>query len=220
MARRTLTPATIVDAAVAIAARAEPNGLTGRALGEALGVDRSAVWRHFADQDALLRAVGDRLVQLALAAVPDGLAPHHRMMALARALVATFAAHPHVGAAIAARTTQGPGEIDAVEFTLQALREAGVPRDQLARQQRALADAILGYAGFRAARALLSEEIRQRDQQAWMGAYATVSPVTHPAIAEHIVDLAAVTDDDVLETLLTALWAAVQTVVDHAEGTR
>ena len=142
------------------------------------------------------------------------------MMALARALVATFAAHPHVGAAIAARTTQGPGEIDAVEFTLQALREAGVPRDQLARQQRALADAILGYAGFRAARALLSEEIRQRDQQAWMGAYATVSPVTHPAIAEHVVDLAAATDDDVLETLLTALWAAVQTVVDHAEGTR
>lgn len=217
MARRTLTPALIVDAAVAIAARAEPNGLSGRVLGDELGVDRSAVWRHFADQDALLRAVGDRLVELALAVVPAGLPPHERMMALARALVGVFAAHPYVGAAIASRTTQGPGELAAVEFTLQALREAGVPRGQLARLQRTLADTLLGYAGFRAGRALLSEEIRQRDQQAWMGAYATVSPATHPAIAEQVGELAAVTDDEVLETLLAALWAIVRLVVDDPE---
>lgn len=216
MTRRTLTPAVIVDAAIAIAARGDANGLTGRTLGDELGVDRSAVWRHFQDQDALLRAVGDRLVQLALAAVPDGLPPHQRMMAFARALVATFATHPGVGAAVAGRTTQGPGELQAVEVTLQALREAGVPDHQLAAQQRTLADAILSYAGFRAGRALLSDEIRQRDQQAWMGAYATASPQQYPAIAAHVQQLAAVTDDDVLETLLAALWAAVQNVIDHA----
>ncbi|MFT3876505.1 MAG: TetR/AcrR family transcriptional regulator C-terminal domain-containing protein [Propioniciclava sp.] len=220
MARRTLTPATIVDAAVAIAARAEPDGLTGRVLGAELGVDRSAVWRHFKDHDALLRAVGDRLLRMALDAVPARLAPHERMMALARSVVGTFVAHPHVGAAISGRTTQGEGELAMVEFTLQALGEAGVPAEQCARQQRTLADTILGYAGLRASKALLSEEIRQRDQQAWMGTYATVSPQTHPAIARHVTDLAAVTDDDVLESLLAALWAAVRGVIDTVGGVK
>ncbi|MFT4296791.1 MAG: TetR/AcrR family transcriptional regulator C-terminal domain-containing protein [Micropruina sp.] len=219
MSRRLLSPAMIVDAAVAIAARPDAGPLTGRVLGDELGVDRSAVWRHFPDQDALLRAVGDRLLELALAAVPDGLDPERRMMALARAVVATFVDHPQIGAVIASRTTQGPGELATVEFTLRALREAGVPHDQVGRQQRILADTVLSYAGMRAGRALLTDEIRRRDQQAWMGTYATASAQTHPAIADHVHALAAVTDDEVLEGLLAALAIAVRTVAERpAEG--
>lgn len=218
MPRKTLTPAAIVDAAVAIAARADGPGLTGRTLGEELGVDRSAVWRHFADQDALLCAVGDRLLEMALAAVPPGLPPHERTMALGRAIVAVFAAHPHVGAVIGARTTQGPGELATVELTLTALREAGVPADQIAPQQRMIADVLLSYASQRAAQQLLPPELRRRDQQAWAGTYATVSPQTYPAIAAHAAELASVTDDAVLESLLSALWAAIQTVIARSEG--
>lgn len=219
MARRTLTPSAIVDAAIAIAARAEPHGLTGRVLGDELGVDRSAVWRHFKDQDALLRAVGDRLLTMALDEVPAGLAPQERMMALARALVRAFVAHPHVGAVLGGRTTQGAGEFAVVEFSLQALREAGVPADQIARQQRMIADTILSYASLRAGQVLLPPEVQRGDRQAWAGAYAAASPETYPAIAEHVMDLAAVSDDDVLEALLTALWAAVRTVIDtHPKG--
>lgn len=217
MARKTLTPSAIVDAAIAIAARSEPGGLTGRVLGDELGVDRSAVWRHFKDQDALLRAVGDRLLTMALEAVPAGLTPQDRMMALARALVGAFVAHPHVGAVLGGRTTQGPGEFAVVEFSLQALHEAGVPADQIARQQRMIADTILGYASLRAGQELLPPEVRRSDRQAWAGAYAVASPETYPAIAEHVMDLAAVSDDDVLEALLDALWAAVRAVINlHA----
>ena len=40
-----------------------------RSLGEAIGADPSAVYRHVRDKDELLRAVGDRLLQ----GVVDGL---------------------------------------------------------------------------------------------------------------------------------------------------
>ncbi|MFT4228197.1 TetR/AcrR family transcriptional regulator [Micropruina sp.] len=215
MPRQSLSPRLIVDAAVAIAGRPGASVLSGRALGDELGVDRSAVWRHFPDQDALLRAVGDRLLELALAAVPDGLDPEVRMRALARSVVATFVAHPQVGALIAGRTTQGRGELAMVEFTLCALREAGVPHDQVGRHQRVLADTILSYAGMRAGRALLSDDLRRRDQQAWVGTYATASAESYPAIADHVQELAAVTDDDVLESLLTALAVGVRAVADQ-----
>ena len=210
MARKTLTPAAIVDAALTITARKDATALTGGTLGKELGVDRSAVWRHFKDHDALLRAVGDRLLQMALDEVPSTLPPHERMMTLARALVRTFTAHPSIGMIISGRTTQGHGEFAVVEFTLQALHEAGVPDELIAPQQRMIADTIFSYASMRAAQALLPAELRCNDHQAWAGAYATLSPETHPAIARYSGELAAVSDDDVLETLLSALWVAVQ----------
>lgn len=210
--RAPLSPDRIVDAALAIAARAAPDGLTGRALGAELGVDRSAVWRHFVDRDALLLAVGDRLLAVALAAVPEDLAPHERMMALGRGIVAAYEAHPHVGALVACRTTQGPGEMAVVEAMLGALSEAGVPADQVPRYQRMLADTLLGYAGLRAGYACLAEDARRRDLQAWVGAYATAPAADFPEISARALDLAEVSDDDVFATLLDALWSAVRAV--------
>ncbi|MFT3660669.1 MAG: TetR family transcriptional regulator [Gordonia sp. (in: high G+C Gram-positive bacteria)] len=217
MPRRTLTQEAIVDAAVAVAGRREVESITGRVLGEELGVDRSAIWRHFADQDALLRAIGDRLLQTALAEVPEGLAPHDRMTAFARALVSVFAAHPAIGAVIGGRTTRGPGEFAVVEFTLTALTEVGVPADRIAAQQRMIADTVLGYASLRAHQELLPPDLRRGDVQAWSGSYAAASPQAHPAIARHALELAQVSDDQVLEALLEALWASVKTIVLEGE---
>ena len=213
MTRRTLTPETVVDAAVAIAARPEAPAITGRVLGDELGVDRSAVWRHFADQDALLRAIGDRLLAMALADVPAGLDPLDRMKALARSIVTTFAAHPTIGAVIGGRTTQGPGEFAVVEFTLRALEEVGLPGDRIAPQQRMIADTVLGYASLRAHQELLPPELRRGDRMAFAGAYAAASPDDYPAITRHALDLAQISDDQVLESLLDALWSSVQTLV-------
>lgn len=212
MARKTLTPETIVDAAIAISARNDGDAITGRTLGDELGVDRSAVWRHFADQDALLRAIGDRLLVMSLANVAADLPPHERMKALARSLVHTFEAHPSIGAAVAGRTTQEAAEFAVVEATLQALLEVGVPADRLAGQQRMIAETILGYANLRASQALLPPEIRRGDRLAWSDSYAAASRASYPAIAQHALDLATVSDDEVLELLLDALWASVQTI--------
>ncbi|WP_051107776.1 TetR/AcrR family transcriptional regulator [Actinomadura atramentaria] len=214
-----LTRERIVDAAVAIAARGEPDGLTGRALGAELGVDRSAVWRHFPDKDALLLAVGDRLLGMAAdrAAdrVPAGFGPRERLSALAREVVRVYVAHPYVGAAVASRTTRGPGEFRIVEAMLAALAEVGLAEADVVRYYRMLADTVLAYAGNRAQYAVLPPDVRSGDERAWLAEYAALNPAEFPEITARARRLAEVTDDTVLDTLLEGLWLAVSA---RAEG--
>ena len=209
-----LTAEAIVDAAVTIAARSEPDGLTGRALGEELGVDRSAVWRHFADRDALLLAVGDRLLQMAVAKVPVDVGPQRQLNALARSVVEMYVAHPYVGAAIACRTTRGPGELAAVEMMLNLLEKAGLSDDDIPRYQRALGDMMLAYAGMRAAYAILPHPVREAELQAWAGAYTTVSSERYPAIKTHWARLVGQDLAAVFSTMLDALWLAIRATAD------
>ncbi|WP_197023725.1 TetR/AcrR family transcriptional regulator [Rhodococcus sp. UNC363MFTsu5.1] len=214
--RTRLTPEVIVDAAVRIAARGRPDGLTGRALGEELGVDRSAVWRHFADKDALLRAVGDRLLTMAHERVPAGLGPKQRMEHLAGAVVAVFTEHPHVGAAVAPRTTRGPGEFALVEMMLTALDELGLEPADVVRYQRMLAESVLSYAGMRAGYAMLPDTLRAGDERAWAHEYVGADPARYPAIAAHAPALAELSPDLVLDTLIEAFWTAVDARADAA----
>lgn len=209
--RRTvrLTPEVIVDAAVRISARGRPDGLTGSALGAELGVDRSAVWRHFADKEALLRAVGDRLLTTAFTQLPDALEPRARLDRLAHAVVEVFTAHPYVGATFAARGTRGPGEFAMVEMMLTVLRELGLDDQDTVRYQRMLADSVLSYAGMRASRAILPTAVREADEQAWTNEYAAADPLRYPAIAALSPGLAAVGPDMVLDTMIEAFWTAV-----------
>ncbi|WP_431950626.1 TetR/AcrR family transcriptional regulator [Nocardia lijiangensis] len=204
-----LTRDRIVAAAVDIAARGRPDGLTGRALGEELGVDRSAVWRHFADKDTLLRAVGDRLLSLAYDRVPAGLEPKPRLEALARAVVAVFVGHPYVGAAIASRTTRGPGEFAVVDMMLTALAELGLSPDDVVRYQRMLAVSVLSYAGVSASYAVLPQKVRDADERSWTREYYAVDAEQYPGIAEYATWLADVGPDLVLDTMIEAFWIAV-----------
>lgn len=204
-----LTRDRIVEAAVRIAARGRPDGLTGRALGEELGVDRSAVWRHFTDKDALLRAVGDRLLTLAYEQVTAGLEPKARLEALARAVVRVFVGHPYVGSAIASRTTRGPGEFAVVDMMLTALAELGLSPDDVVRYQRMLAVSVLSYAGVSAGYAVLPQKVREADERAWTREYFAADAEQYPGIAEYSARLAAVGPDAVLDTMIEAFWTAV-----------
>jgi AcrR family transcriptional regulator len=211
----------IVDAAVRIAARGEPDGLTGKALGVELGVDRSAVWRHFDDRDALMRAVGDRLLLMALEQVPADLAPRPRLAALARAVVDVFVSHPRVGAELAVRMTWGPGEFAVVELMLVSLQEMGLSPADIVLYQRMLADAVLAFAGSLANYAVLSSDARAVDQLAWRTHYAVADPRIYPAISVHAVGLAGVQPESVLDALLAALLDAIEArVSQHTEKPR
>lgn len=205
-----LTRDGILDACVTIARRAEPDGLTGGALGQELGVDRSAVSRHFPDHDTLLTAVGDRLLQLAVERVPDGLPPEARLRSLAHHLVDVFVSHPYVAAQTSCRVTHGPGELAVVELMLTSLEQVGLRGHAVAHHQQLLADTLLAYAGLRATYATLPTRVRAADGEFhWFSAREEGPSERYPAIARHLSSLSSQDHDDVLATLLDTLWAAV-----------
>jgi AcrR family transcriptional regulator len=67
-----LTRERIVDEALALVELEGADGLTMRNLGAALGVDPTAVYRHFRDKDELLHAMADRL----FGEMADGIRAH------------------------------------------------------------------------------------------------------------------------------------------------
>jgi TetR/AcrR family tetracycline transcriptional repressor len=67
-----LTRGRIVDEALALVDREGADALTMRNLGATLGVDPTAVYRHFRDKDEILLAMADRL----FAEMADGIRPH------------------------------------------------------------------------------------------------------------------------------------------------
>jgi AcrR family transcriptional regulator len=60
---RPLNRDVILDRAVALIEREGPEALSMRRLGAALGVEGMAIYHHFASRDALLSAIGDRLLE-------------------------------------------------------------------------------------------------------------------------------------------------------------
>lgn len=80
-----LTPGAIIDASLRIAARGSGDAFTVRRLGEELGADPTAIYRHFRDKDELLLSVADHMLGEALDAIPEGLDWKSRIRALADA---------------------------------------------------------------------------------------------------------------------------------------
>lgn len=207
-AKERLSQESFVDAAIRIAARREPDGLTSRALGVELGVDRTAVWRHFENKDALLKAVGDRLLHMAIDSVDPAEEPRVLLRNLAHAVVTVFVHHPYVARELSFRGTSGPGEFAAMELMLSALDGLGVPKPAAALLQRTMADTVLALASARASFSLLPEDV-QDENALWVNNYRAVNPARYPAIAAHADDLAKVEDPDIVDCLVTSYLTAI-----------
>ena len=71
MTRVVLTEDSIVATSIQLIEQAGSDRFTLRRLGEALGADPTAIYRHFKDKDELLRAVGDRIIADITVGLPD-----------------------------------------------------------------------------------------------------------------------------------------------------
>lgn len=129
----------IVDALVALARESPAAEVSFRTLGTALGVNATAVYRHFRDKDELYRAAVDRLYAEALARV-DRAEPswRARLAQYATALAHTFIEAPAIGQLAPLIDGRGAGELASIDFLLEALEEAGLAEP----------DIVIAYSAF------------------------------------------------------------------------
>jgi AcrR family transcriptional regulator len=176
-----LTRAAIVDAAVALVEQGDPGGLTMKALGRAVAADPSAIYRHVADKEELLRAVGDRLLDGVVEGLPGGRRWDDVLRVTCRRLRAALLAHPELAPLARDAPTRQPNELRLTETLLAALEAGGFDAGGAAAAYHALIELTVGAAAIDGAVASLGAAERRATYAAWRRAYRSLSRERYPA---------------------------------------
>lgn len=159
--QRTLTKADFVDAATEYVDEHGLNALTMRVLGDLLGVDATACYRHFRSKGALLAAMVDGLFLSIHEAVPVGGSPRERLEAQMIASRRAFVAHPQLAAAIAVSEGDSPAALQLMKNSIADLRRLGLSGDNLVRGYQAVESYCIGASIFDMSRAPENMSIRR-----------------------------------------------------------
>jgi len=124
--RKGLSRSRVVVAALAIVDRDGPEGLTMRALGRELGVDRMAVYHYVPGKSALYDALAEAVwAEVELPARTGEWEAD--LVALARGVRRALLAHPRALPVVATRQSVAPATLDLLETGIAILVEAGLP---------------------------------------------------------------------------------------------
>jgi len=135
----------ILDAALAIADERGLSAVTMRAVATRIGVTAMALYPYVRSKEDLLDGLVGRL--LAELSLPDPAKPWpERLREIARSARETARRHPAVMPLLFARPAVTPDAVRVVDAIYQALMDAGVPDDQIARVERLVSTLVLGYA--------------------------------------------------------------------------
>lgn len=117
----------VVDAALALIARRGLEGLSMRALGEALGVEAMSIYHWFPSKERLLDAIADRLIRcVELPPLPASAAEWRAwMIGVARTYRRMGLEHPRAFPLVATRRFLSPGAIAFIQQAIAANRIAG-----------------------------------------------------------------------------------------------
>ncbi len=208
-----LSRETILDAYIRLADREGPEAVSLRRLGAELGVDATAVYRHFRDKAALLEAVADRLLSALADRVvrtDDWRLDLHELGLRARAM---YLGHPRLARVIAASPEPLPGNVRLMEYVLDRLRLAGCSVEDAAPTYETLVAYVAGGSSLDAEPAITSNASLRRHLATLD---ATAYPVTVEA-APHLFD-----DDDTafrfgLDLVLDGVEARIAAVADVAD---
>ena len=128
----TLDADLILEAGLQIAARQDGTAVSVRELGAALGCDPTAIYRYFRSKDALMCALLDRLMGMALERVRTPPAKWREyLVELADHSLNIFTEYPAISIEAARLTSGGEAELATVEGILTAFRAAGLTGDDL-----------------------------------------------------------------------------------------
>ncbi len=138
----------IVDAYLRLAEAEESDRISLRRLGRELGVDPTAVYRHFRDKDEILAAAADRL----LAQVTEGLDPsggwRDQLRDVLLALRRVYLLHPRALLALQLAPPRLENGFGNVERCIALLRAAGLPEDEVPVAYEALETYTIGATVF------------------------------------------------------------------------
>jgi AcrR family transcriptional regulator len=119
--------------------------VTMGAVADRLGVTPMALYRHIANKADLLDAIVESL--LMEIAVPDARLPwRQRLAAVGRAARDSARRHPDVFPLLLQRAANTPGGRRVRDAVCAALRDAGLPDDQVLRVERLLSTFVMGFA--------------------------------------------------------------------------
>ncbi|RJL22989.1 TetR/AcrR family transcriptional regulator [Bailinhaonella thermotolerans] len=129
--RRRWSTEEILDTAVGLLRAGDADSFSVRKLAAALGTDSSSLYRHFRNKTELLRAVSDRVLLAAM----DGYRPEgdwrRRVTAVALRLREAFGEQPQLAAVWGRYGSGGTGSRLVMEELLRALRESGLPDEEV-----------------------------------------------------------------------------------------
>lgn len=192
--RTPLDRASIIEAGLRLAARPGTSSISVRELGAQLGADPTAIYRHFSSKESLMRSLLDEVTRMSLehiTAEPEDWKA--RLTQLSIATQELYATYPAIGVEAVVLTTNGPGELDVIEFMLDAFSRAGLTGDELVRHYALLAAHILSNAGG-IARDRSERGRDAREPSPWFEGPLLADPVRHPLIVSVSPQLRALED--------------------------
>ncbi|QAB19311.1 TetR family transcriptional regulator [Leucobacter muris] len=201
----------IVDAMLGLA-RDEPHTrITFKRLGEALGVDATAMYRHFRNKDELTRAALDRITGWATDAGRASSGSWRQRLETHLMRTAELALeYPSIGAEGAIIDPVGPGDTSAVEFMLEMLAESGLRDAELLRAYAAISGFALSQSSALAHDVLRNPTAARDGSEPWISTFGSINLTEYPLVNEHRDALLAMDGMTVYRAGISAILDAVE----------
>ncbi len=199
-------------------ARMDPSSrITFKRLGEALGVDATAMYRHFRNKDELTRAALDRLIGAAADAGRN--APgnwRERLEVFLFRLAELSLEHPSIASEGAIIDAAGPGDISADDLILELLTEGGLEGVALIQAYAAISGFSLSQGAALAQEAMSSEGVARDGSIPWIGSYGATNLADYPHVYAHRDALLAISGMDVYRAGVTAILDATERAAEDS----
>jgi AcrR family transcriptional regulator len=179
----------ITAAGKQIVEREGPQALTLKRLGGVLGVDATALYRHFRNKDELIAAIGDELLAGYIADPGEDVAWREGVSDICVQLRSASITQPVVADIVRFGPPRQANELKLTEMLLRLLRRGGLDARAAGSAYHALIGLALGSAAIDAPLDRLPRVERQQLYRGWRREYATLSPEQYPttvALAEHL----------------------------------
>ncbi|WP_427869857.1 TetR/AcrR family transcriptional regulator [Leucobacter luti] len=209
--RARLDQSVIVDAVLALASADPGARITFKRLGEALGVDATAMYRHFRNKEELTRAALDRVAGMAVAdarAEPGSWRQRLERHLMRNAELSLL--YPSVAADWALVDPGGPGDLASDQHILETLHEGGLRGERLVRAYSAVSGFALAQSAALAQEVLAGGEGAREGAIPWISSFGGADLTEFPLVREYRDELLAIDG-------LAVYRAGVQAILDSVE---